>query len=111
MSQPDPKNVRDALLEAGYGPWEADVMLAAVPVRAALVKLLQRMGVGDHCSGDCRPGIDEHVEDCPEGVARVALNWDFSLPETPPRASPPAETESTRECATCGYAPCMCDQQ
>lgn len=42
--------------------------------------------------------------------AKCALAM-LSPTETPPRSTPPAETESARECVTCGYAPCMCDQQ
>ena len=45
---PDPRNVRDALLEAGYSPEEVDDMLRAAEFRSLLQK------AADYCQGlDC----------------------------------------------------------
>lgn len=54
---------------------EADWTLAeaAPDLLEALEAVLQLLDVGLLCPGSCRPGVDEHEEDCPEGRARAAI--------------------------------------
>lgn len=54
-------------------------------MRAALEEVLRLMPLGQHCTGMCRPGIDEHHADCDERRWRDALaddGKDWVSPET-----------------------------